>query len=35
LFNFNSVPLVSGIRRLDMRKSLPVLPVLADVPAEE
>ena len=35
LFNFNSVPLVSGIRRLDKRNSLPVLPVLADVPTEE
>jgi GxxExxY protein len=35
LFNFNSVPLVSGIRRLDLRNSLPVLPVLADVSAEE
>ncbi len=35
LFNFNSVPLVSGIRRLDKRNSLPVLPVLEDVPSEE
>ena len=35
LFNFNSVPLLSGIRRLDKRNSLPVLPVLADVPIEE
>ena len=35
LFNFNSVPLVSGIRRLDKRNSLPVLPVLEDVPAEQ
>ncbi len=33
LFNFNSVPLKSGIRRLS--KSLPVLPVLEAVPAAD
>lgn len=35
LVNFNSVPLVSGIRRLNKTDSSPVSLVSADVPAEQ
>jgi GxxExxY protein len=35
LFNFNSVPLKSGIRRLNKSSPSPVLPVLQAVPAAE
>ena len=35
LFNFNSVPLVSGIRRLNRSDSSPVSLVSVDVPTEE
>lgn len=35
LFNFNSVPLVSGIRRLNKSDSSPVSLVSADVPTEK
>ncbi|MDP9177255.1 MAG: GxxExxY protein [Gemmatimonadota bacterium] len=35
LFNFNSVPLKSGIRRLNKSTSSPVLPVFQAVPAAE
>jgi hypothetical protein len=35
LFNFNSIPLKSGIRRMDKSTSLPVLPVFQAVPAAE
>lgn len=35
LFNFNSVPLKSGIRRLNKSTPLPVLPIFQDVPAAE
>src|SRR5687768_290100 len=35
LFNFNSIPLKSGIRRMNKSSALPVLPVFQAVPAAE